>query len=214
MLLLGGSSRRRCLLQGMMLTHHGGDVTLLRLPVLFKLFHPPVVGLDLLPEYHILYLGGLLVKFHAGHAIEPFHVEISLPPHADAVYDQRRFDVDLPRFLFEVDLPPVRVEAVAERVERQDQVETRTDKCYVHEAFSEALDELGLSLVQWPIPTRRESHLPLSRVLLHQVVTLELLLLVRHHPGHFEEEPRFCRLVVMGVSPRGTKVVWMTVRRR
>ena len=35
----------------------------------------------------------------------------------------------LSRLLLKVDLPPVRVEAVAERVERQDQVETRTDKC-------------------------------------------------------------------------------------
>jgi len=147
LLLLGGRGHRRCLLQGMMLTHDGGDVPLLRLPVLFKLLHPPVVGLDLLPEYHILNLGGLLVKFHAGHAVEPLHVKVSLPPHTDAVDDQGRFDVDLPRLLLEVDLSPVRVEAVAERVERQDQVETRTDKCNVHEAFSEALNELGLSLV-------------------------------------------------------------------
>ena len=35
----------------------------------------------------------------------------------------------LSRLLLEVDLPAVRVEAVAEGVERQDQVETRTDKC-------------------------------------------------------------------------------------
>ena len=35
----------------------------------------------------------------------------------------------LSRLLLEVDLPAVRMEAVAEGVERQDQVETRTDKC-------------------------------------------------------------------------------------
>ena len=97
LLLLGGGGRRCRLLQGVMLPHHGGNVPLLRLPVLLKLLHPPVVGLDLLPEYHILYLGGLLVKFHAGHAIEPLHVEVALPPHTDAVDDQGRFDVDLIR---------------------------------------------------------------------------------------------------------------------
>ena len=87
-MLLGGSSRRRRLLQGMMLSHHGGDVPLLRLPVLFKLLHAPVVGLDLLPEYHILYLGGLLVKLEAGGAVEALEVEVPLPPDAHAVqYD-------------------------------------------------------------------------------------------------------------------------------
>ena len=39
------------------------------------------------------------------------------------------FPAHLARLLLKVDLPAVRVEAVAERVERQDQVETRTDKC-------------------------------------------------------------------------------------
>ena len=39
------------------------------------------------------------------------------------------FLAHLARLLLKVDLPAVRVEAVAEGVERQDQVETRTDKC-------------------------------------------------------------------------------------
>ena len=95
--MLRGRGGRRRLLQGVLLPHEGGDVPLLRLPVLFKLLHAPVVGLDLLPEYHILYLGGLLVKFHAGHTVEPLHVEVALPPHADAIDDQGRFDVDLIR---------------------------------------------------------------------------------------------------------------------
>ena len=97
LLLLGGGGRCCSLLQGVMLPHHGGDVPLLRLPVLLKLLHAPVVGLDLLPEYHILYLGSLLIKFHAGHAVKPLHVEVALPPHTDAIDDQGRFDVDLIR---------------------------------------------------------------------------------------------------------------------
>ena len=86
--MLRGRRGRRRLLQGVMLPHHGGDVPLLRLPVLLKLLHPPVVGLDLLPEYHILYLGGLLVKLEAGGAVEALEVEVPLPPDAHAVqYD-------------------------------------------------------------------------------------------------------------------------------
>ena len=85
-MLLGSSHCR--LLQGVMLSHHSGDVPLLRLPVLLKLLHPPVVGLHLLPEYHVLYLGGLLVKLDAADAVEALEVEVSLPPDAHAVeYD-------------------------------------------------------------------------------------------------------------------------------
>ena len=86
--MLRGRGGRRRLLQGVLLPHEGGDVPLLRLPVLFKLFHPPVVGLYLLPEYHILYLGGLLVKLEGGGAVEALEVEMPLPPDAHAVqYD-------------------------------------------------------------------------------------------------------------------------------
>ena len=71
-----------------MLSHHSSNVPLLRLPVLLKLLHPPVVGLHLLPEYHVLYLGGLLVKLDAAGAVEALEVEVSLPPDAHAVeYD-------------------------------------------------------------------------------------------------------------------------------
>ena len=68
--MLGGRRGRRRLLQRVVLTHECGDVPLLRLPVLLKLLHPPVVGLDLVPEYHILHLGGLLVKLKAAGAVE------------------------------------------------------------------------------------------------------------------------------------------------
>ena len=68
---------------------------LLRLPVLLKLLHPPVVGLDLLPEYHILYLGGLLVKLEAAGAVEALEVEVPLPPDADAVEDDGGVEVHL-----------------------------------------------------------------------------------------------------------------------
>ena len=95
MLLLGGGGRRCRLLQGVMLPHHGGNVPLLRLPVLLKLLHPPVVGLDLLPEYHILYLGGLLVKLEAAGAVEALEVEVPLPPDADAVEDDGGVEVHL-----------------------------------------------------------------------------------------------------------------------
>ena len=94
MLLRRRGSRCR-LLQGVMLPHHGGNVPLLRLPVLLKLLHPPVVGLDLLPEYHILYLGGLLVKLEAAGAVEALEVEVPLPPDADAVEDDGGVEVHL-----------------------------------------------------------------------------------------------------------------------
>ena len=68
--MLCGRRGRRRLLQRVVLTHERRDVPLLRLPVLLKLLHPPVVGLDLVPEYHILHLGGLLVKLKAAGAVE------------------------------------------------------------------------------------------------------------------------------------------------
>ena len=93
-MLRGGGCRCR-LLQGVLLSHKGGNVPLLRLPVLLKLLHPPVVGLDLLPEYHILYLGGLLVKLEAAGAVEALEVEVPLPPDADAVEDDGGVEVHL-----------------------------------------------------------------------------------------------------------------------
>ena len=94
-MLLLGSRRRCCLLQGMMLSHNGGNVSLLCLSVLLKLLHPPVVGLDLLPEYHILYLGGLLIKLDAASTVEPLEVEVPLPPHAHTVEDDGGVKVHL-----------------------------------------------------------------------------------------------------------------------
>ena len=93
--MLGGRRGRRRLLQRVVLTHERRDVPLLRLPVLLKLLHPPVVGLDLLPEYHILYLGGLLVKLEAAGAVEALEVEVPLPPDADAVEDDGGVEVHL-----------------------------------------------------------------------------------------------------------------------
>jgi hypothetical protein len=85
----------RRLLQRVVLAHECCNVPLLGLSVLFKLLHPPVVGLHLLAEYHIFDLGRLFIKFETGDAVEALHVEVSLPPDADAVQDERRANVDL-----------------------------------------------------------------------------------------------------------------------
>ena len=48
-----------------MLPHEGGYLPLLLLPVLLKLFHPPVVGLHLLPQDGVLQFGRVLVETRA-----------------------------------------------------------------------------------------------------------------------------------------------------
>jgi len=68
---------------------------LLLLSVLLELLHPAVVGLHLLPQDGVLDLGRLFVKLDAADAVQPLHVQVSPPPHADAVEDEGREQMHL-----------------------------------------------------------------------------------------------------------------------
>ena len=63
--------------------------------VLFELFDPSVVSFHGVPQDGVFNGCHFLVKLDATHPVQPFHIQVALPPDANTVEDERRLDVDL-----------------------------------------------------------------------------------------------------------------------
>ena len=55
--------------------------------------------------------------------------------------------------------------------------------------------EFCLSLMSRPVPVERVLHLRVPAVLLEDVLLIELVLLLRHHAGQFEEQSDISNIV-------------------
>ena len=89
------SVSRRCSRRRLVVSHEGRQLPRPGLRVLLELLHPPVVGLDGVLEDGVLQSGRLFVELNTPGTVQPLEVDVAFPSNANAIQNERGFDVNL-----------------------------------------------------------------------------------------------------------------------